>query len=735
MSAMTRGERALAAAEAGNAAAAEDLWLEALTAGEAADPAFASAAKILVTRGEKERAAVLLGMTAPLLESAGRGRETFEVLSILARLTPAEPGLRDRIASAAAVAWREHPQAREIVETLRLEGPPEPGELAEALRAAFAFASGDVVRHNGGWGVGRISRLDARRLQIVVDFPGASGRAFPLRTAGGLLSRVPPDAFDALAVAAPEKLREEAAREPANLVKRLLRDRGGKATLREVKGELVPRLVADGDWTRFWGAARKALQADPFVEVGSGANAPLAMRERPVTRGEDVLARVRRAADLADKLREVRASRREVTEPALLAAIAAEVATEAAGVAASDRAGRAAVALALEEVGAPAGAGAPPADLAALAADPAAATEVLSGLSDPAHRSAFLGRVRAARPADWGEVVCGVLQRPSVPGAYEAVAEACRSAGGLAWDLFRTAAARAAAPSARVPAATLWIAGEVIGGRVPAGPPFPDEADLLARALELLTHASADAEWGRDAQAKEVLRRGREALSADSLIAFLERRAAEEMPRLSHAVLGCRGLTGRVKAEVERWVARHHPDALVAPSLEEEPIVPPGTIVVSAAGFAKRQAEFAQLMNVEIPKNQVELGEAIAKGDLAENAEYDAARERQRILLARAGEMKAELEKVHVLDLASVKADRAQPGTRVLVLGAGGEREAYTLLGPWDVDVARGIISYLSPIGKALLGRQAGDDVRARLPEGERSFRIEAIETLGGENA
>ncbi|HLG29454.1 MAG TPA: transcription elongation factor GreA, partial [Candidatus Brocadiales bacterium] len=152
-------------------------------------------------------------------------------------------------------------------------------------------------------------------------------------------------------------------------------------------------------------------------------------------------------------------------------------------------------------------------------------------------------------------------------------------------------------------------------------------------------------------------------------------------------------------------------------------------LYVTKEGYEKRKKEFDYIMNVEFGENARDLGEAISRGDLRENAEYKAAREKQAMLVEKAERMKAELQKAVVIEPHTVHEDVASLGTRVTLRQQGEtELEVYTILGPWDVDIDKGVISYLSPVGKGLLNRGVGETVTIKLPEGESTYEIMKIE-------
>jgi transcription elongation factor GreA len=133
-------------------------------------------------------------------------------------------------------------------------------------------------------------------------------------------------------------------------------------------------------------------------------------------------------------------------------------------------------------------------------------------------------------------------------------------------------------------------------------------------------------------------------------------------------------------------------------------------------------------MSVELPK---ELMKARAHGDLSENAEFKYAKERQGYVSARLGQLKKRLGDIGMLNLNNIPADRAGYGSRVWVLDIKKDVEIeYKLVSTEEADVAQGLISTTSPIGKALLGRNVGDEVKVQTPAGIKEFEIVRLKTI-----
>ena len=145
----------------------------------------------------------------------------------------------------------------------------------------------------------------------------------------------------------------------------------------------------------------------------------------------------------------------------------------------------------------------------------------------------------------------------------------------------------------------------------------------------------------------------------------------------------------------------------------------------------KLQEEIAALeteLRIELPR---EILKARAHGDLSENAEYHAAKERQGYVNARLGQLHARLRDLSMIDMSKIPHDRVGLGSTVTVLDLDkDEKVKYKLVTSEEVDVAKGMISTSSPIGRGLLGKQVGDSVRITIPGGTREMEIIDLVTI-----
>lgn len=142
-------------------------------------------------------------------------------------------------------------------------------------------------------------------------------------------------------------------------------------------------------------------------------------------------------------------------------------------------------------------------------------------------------------------------------------------------------------------------------------------------------------------------------------------------------------------------------------------------------GYAKLQDELERLRKVERPKNVRDIEEARGHGDLSENAEYHAAKERQGFIEGRMQEIQGKLAHSQVIDTSKLTNEKVVFGATVVLLDQETEEEKrYTLVGTDEADLKEGKISILSPVGKSLISHTVGDVVTVRIPAGTVDYEV-----------
>ncbi|MGU9961955.1 MAG: transcription elongation factor GreA [Candidatus Puniceispirillales bacterium WSBS_2018_MAG_OTU23] len=154
-------------------------------------------------------------------------------------------------------------------------------------------------------------------------------------------------------------------------------------------------------------------------------------------------------------------------------------------------------------------------------------------------------------------------------------------------------------------------------------------------------------------------------------------------------------------------------------------------IPFTEAGLETLKDELMKLKSVERPAVIKAIAEAREHGDLSENAEYHAARDRQSFIEGRVAELEDVTSRSEVIDASKLTGETVTFGTRVTVADEETDQESsYSILGPYEADLSKGLISTLSPIAKALIGKRVGDSVEVSTPGGIKSYEIEKIDVL-----
>lgn len=146
---------------------------------------------------------------------------------------------------------------------------------------------------------------------------------------------------------------------------------------------------------------------------------------------------------------------------------------------------------------------------------------------------------------------------------------------------------------------------------------------------------------------------------------------------------------------------------------------------MTVAGKAKLEGELKHLIHVERPSTIRAIEEARGHGDISENADYDAAKERQSFVESRIGEIQGRLANAEVVDTSTLKSNTIIFGAHVEVEDCeSSEKHSYQIVGEDESDVKSGKISVFSPMARSLIGKKVGDIVELRSPKGEREFEV-----------
>jgi transcription elongation factor GreA len=708
--------------------AAERIWLELLEDGPRDPGPFLEMAALLSRQqGGKRDANTLLGLLADAYKQKERWKDLLPVYEQLSGTSPDDGTLRDAVVEAARGAHPDRQDLDTLIERSGLgkePGPDLPGRIG-TLRRLLRIEPGAWVFHKSGWGVGKVAKVMSERGRCLIDFQGRPGHEMDVEAAANLLERIGEDDIRVQAVSDPKGLRERARSQPLEMVRQVVARYGVGARLAHVKDALVPAAVAPSTWSDWWKEARKHALVDSRFRLGTGRDPTIEFHELAGTDFRtQVQAALRAAATGAARLKALRDLATAVRGNEEALGVIVEIAREQLA-----KEGSGSVRVGWETLIAEVQ-GADPVEglIRSLGAaqDP---LPIVRGIADADTRAKAL-RALLARP-DGPETLLRVAEGDDPVAAELVVTEL---AGGEHAALAERLLAAIEDRPAQLPLLYAWAVKRSRRGRgrTRTGSPM-DLALRTLRVLDAVAYRSKRAPTAADRRAVDVLV---DLLLERSCALLQEAADATDEAGARHLLVILeqnRGLLPRALSKLQHVVLRAWPAAMrEAPAAtrheELDPVAGARQLFMTAPGQARLKEEYERITSVEMPDNAREIARAREFGDLRENAEYHAAREKQALLQAKADSIKSDLARAVLITPEVVRMDAVSVGTRVKLRDREGQGHAYTLLGPPDIDPARGVINYLTPLGQALMGARPGDHVKLEVDGAVRELEVLGIE-------
>ncbi|MFQ5350298.1 MAG: GreA/GreB family elongation factor, partial [Thermoanaerobaculia bacterium] len=662
----------------------EDQWLARLDSAADEVDFFAEVAQAMAAAGAGEQLAPLLELADEHLATEAHWEARLTLLRQVAPLWLAEERVHPEIVRTLEQLYSDSPSYAQLAEHAGLfravSDIDKIWTKIDKLRALLAYEIGSVVWMDGH-GAGRVAEINMALASFRVDFDKTKGLAIGFGGAAKMLQSIPAGHVIHRRVTEPEALYELKKSDPAELLRVVLASYDRPLTAGEVR-EILGAVVTEKEWTSWWTAARRHPQ---LLATGKGSR----QRYSWASSADTVLAKAEegfRHADTADRL--VLYRKNAGRDPELRRMMEAELIAQAESAAAEQPDQAMAIWGELDRLGAaPADAAWSPGALLAAAERP---VELVLQIADRNLRTAVVELLRELRE-DWAALYGEIMAREQDPRVLDLLAAGVL---GRRPDLHAAFVERVLNEPRKLPAALVWL-GERADGDLELRP---------RQALRLMQHLLSADRYPPFAPLRSRIGRLFEAGGPfPTLIAALDEELAEKAAKAVD------------RAPLDRAVRKALSDTLELrfPVLRDRGAS--ALYALPESIRAKRQ-ELKTLLEEEIPSNRRAIETAREMGDLRENFEYKAARQRHEYLTSRAERLQRDLTRARPIEPPGERPLTVRLGCRADLEGAGGER-SLTILGPWESDPDRAIISYESDLGRLLLGRQVGDDVQ--LAEGE----------------
>jgi transcription elongation GreA/GreB family factor len=566
------------------------------------------------------------------------------------------------------------------------------------------------------WGCGKIVGVDAVVARLTIDFAGKPGHGMDLAFAADSLKPIPEGHILARKLTDIESLQRMAATNHLELVRIVLNSFNGRATLDQVQQSLVPDVIRD-DWKKWWELAKRALRKDGHFQVPVKKTDPILLMEEEIGAQDRLLADVRIAKGLKARVAAVYEllkgvedlSDRVAAGTEAIQALNTEIVSHLKTMPGLSLEG----VLARDDVRTATGAPPVPGELGT-AEVWAAGPGLLAVLGEAAasKHSRVLDSYRAARPEDWADSVLSLMNDAPAKVVSEMTDLLIRADR---FQQLKDKLVRLVSQHAASSDLLLWLARERSDAYVDVLGPEVFRAMMSAierdQFLEKKTNKLRDYILNDQELIVELIS------SADIDVIKDLTRTLQLSPSFDD--MDKRSLLARI---VKAYPA-------VQSLISAEHVKQDTNLLVTWSSLERRKKEYQELVEKKVPANARDIALARSYGDLRENHEYKAAKEAQKVLMRRKGELERDLGRARGTDFANPKTDVVSPGCRVGVVELSRNHpEMFTILGAWDFDLEKGIISYLSPIAQNMLNKGVGDEVEFEFDGVQNRYRIQSIE-------
>lgn len=597
----------------------------------------------------------------------------------------------------------------------------------KAAKAKFeAMEPGAYVVHRS-WGFGQIKSYDEAAQRLIIDFKEKKGHPMDPAFCVNTMDVLPANHLLVRKETETAKINDLIANNPAQLIVEALQSYPNHATTAIDLEITLAQVIGEEKFKKWWSAAKKVLAKDSRIAIPEKKTECYVLREVPVSAEDEILEQfnttrsARRRIALAEELigavskKEIKADLNGILK------IVADAVKESNQLDAAERLYGASIRDNLaNHIGADASVFEP--SQASLIAN----VRDLAGIAEkvPVHfQSSFLELVNATHPIESRDILFSLLKTSQGKFTTECINFLVEQ--GHADELAQALKRWQTEQNLRAPV-LLWIVKNrhskkfakllndlitprLLGAiffaidyealqassarRIPLADILSEDTDLIADLL-----STADPETARDLANTLMLNQGFEELTKKSLLA----RFIKIFPKIQSLV------------------------AADAEGKEEQ-------LLVSRESYDRKVKEYEHLKSVKIPENKTAIAIAREHGDLKENSEYKMAKQDQTVLMAQKTLLETELGRARVTDFK--EATTAQVGIGAIVeVTVGGKPATYTILGAWDGDVDKNIISYKTALGSALLGKKPGETVKVKTGTTEEEYTIVSIARYADKN-
>ncbi len=637
-----------------------------------------------------------------LFQKLADGDKLDQALAVMEWLAAVRGTIAD-VRTAVEKLFAKDRNALKMVEPAGFGGTLSVAECFKRLRHLRSFKTGTLC-YNATWGFGIIENVDYFYQQLEIDFEQKGEHELSFGYAAEALEILGENHILAIKYSRAAELDRLIKEDPAEVVRITLRSYGNMPVAR-IQEKLVPSILPESGWKRFWDAARAALKDDASVEIPKKRSDNIVLHKNAMAYDDTwygLVAPERDIEVLFDRFKEIVEKNIDTSSEFARATLSNRLGFIIKGAPSSKPEWKAEGIVYSRTFGIePEGLDSDRLVEELMSGDLVGVLDSLQARQMQAFLTMLIECDQATTIATLREVIPVV----SHPVLNEIMAVLIGN--GIEDEVREIMAVAVARRTASAPM-LLWIQRST---DLVAKWNFISQADLAFRIQEVLEVNGAGTVLRAQNQLRERFQQ------QEWLHAVTEGMTEHQRRDFLRRIHEGHGWDILDRKSISAKILRKYPELqdIILPSQSAAPKkeVP----LTSNRSYAEKQRHLERIMTVEIPENSKEIEVARSYGDLRENAEFKYAKERQGLLMAQAGQLAADLERVKPTDFRDVALSQVTMGCGIELAYANGSSETYYILGVWDQDETLSIISSETRLAKALMGHKAGEHVV--IPAGE----------------
>ncbi len=594
---------------------------------------------------------------------------------------------------------------------LVLDGKLDPkltNDLTELVSAGFCI--------HRSWGFGKITTVDTLLAKITIDFQSKPKHIMDLGFAAKVLKPLSADHILARKATDLTELKRMGALDHLQLIKLVLTSYGGQANVAQIQEALVPDVI-DADWKKWWADAKKEMKGDGHFQLPVKKSEPLIYHSQELSAHDQLMSNLRGSKGLKAQLAAATEIFKGIGEVENKEDVLAEI-IDVLNLAIKNHI-NIKPSLSLEAI---------------LLRDVIRMDAELSSSEDELTASSVFNKTK------------------DLAGVIEGLSAAKQK---LALDAFRNANIETWVDTylELLNSSGLRLVGELASMLIDAGHfnRFKNHLEQLVSKHEASTDLMLWLGKNRSDSFADIL--GPEVFRAMMAAIEQDRFNEKKTSKLNDFIMADQDLVtdliGSADVEVVEDLVRAVQATICFDDLDKRSIFgrivkaypsiqsmisgdkskEDNLLIVSWESLERRKNEYEDLVKKKIPGNSKEIAIARSYGDLRENHEFKAAKEMQKVLMARKGELEIDLTRARGTDFSDASIDKVSVGNKLGVTNLGsGKDEVFILLGAWDGDPEKQILSYLTPLGQAFLGKKPSEEAEFEIDNNIRRYRVNSIE-------